>query len=102
MMGACPNLFDACTNGASALQHHKAFVSFGSNEAEFFCVSPDNGHLPDSWDGSALAYPDDREIGKLSPAGAAKSQAVAYSRVLEHDPEKWLPVFRKDHAQTKR
>jgi hypothetical protein len=21
---------------------------------------------------------------------------------LEHDPEKWLPVFRKDHAQTKR
>jgi hypothetical protein len=21
---------------------------------------------------------------------------------LEHDPEKWKPVFRKDHAQTKR
>jgi hypothetical protein len=21
---------------------------------------------------------------------------------LEHDPEKWTPVFRKDHAQTKR
>jgi hypothetical protein len=21
---------------------------------------------------------------------------------LEHDPEKWEPVFRKDHAQTKR
>jgi hypothetical protein len=20
---------------------------------------------------------------------------------LEHDPEKWLPVFGKDHAQTK-
>jgi hypothetical protein len=20
---------------------------------------------------------------------------------LEHDPEKWEPVFRKDHAQTK-
>jgi hypothetical protein len=20
---------------------------------------------------------------------------------LEHDPEKWTPVFRKDHAQTK-
>jgi hypothetical protein len=19
---------------------------------------------------------------------------------LEHDPEKWIPVFRKDHAQT--
>jgi hypothetical protein len=21
---------------------------------------------------------------------------------LEHDPEKWVPVFRKDHAQTER
>jgi len=21
---------------------------------------------------------------------------------LEHDPEKWIPVFRKDHAPTKR
>jgi hypothetical protein len=21
---------------------------------------------------------------------------------LKHDPEKWVPVFRKDHAQTKR
>jgi hypothetical protein len=21
---------------------------------------------------------------------------------LEHDPKKWEPVFRKDHAQTKR
>jgi hypothetical protein len=21
---------------------------------------------------------------------------------LEHDPEKWIPIFRKDHAQTKR
>jgi hypothetical protein len=21
---------------------------------------------------------------------------------LEHDPEKWKPIFRKDHAQTKR
>jgi hypothetical protein len=22
-------------------------------------------------------------------------------RLIEHDPEKWEPVFRKDHAQTK-
>jgi hypothetical protein len=21
---------------------------------------------------------------------------------LEHDPEKWIPVFRKDHAQPKK
>jgi hypothetical protein len=25
-----------------------------------------------------------------------------YPAMLEHDPEKWKPVFRKDHAQTKR
>jgi len=24
------------------------------------------------------------------------------NRPLEHDPEKWKPVFRKDHAQTRR
>jgi len=23
-------------------------------------------------------------------------------RNLQRDPEKWMPVFRKDHAQTKR
>jgi hypothetical protein len=23
-------------------------------------------------------------------------------RYLQHDPEKWEPVFREDHAQTKR
>jgi hypothetical protein len=28
--------------------------------------------------------------------------AGSYRRLrLEHDPEKWIPVFRKDHAQTK-
>jgi len=26
----------------------------------------------------------------------------AAAQQLEHDPEKWAPVFRKDHAQTKR
>jgi len=25
-----------------------------------------------------------------------------WSGWLEHDPEKWKPVFRKDHVQTKR
>jgi hypothetical protein len=24
------------------------------------------------------------------------------TKAIEHDPEKWVPVFRKDHAQTKR
>jgi predicted component of type VI protein secretion system len=26
--------------------------------------------------------------------------AYASDASLEHDPEKWIPVFRKDHAQT--
>jgi hypothetical protein len=26
---------------------------------------------------------------------------INYALPLEHDPEKWVPVFRKDHAQTK-
>jgi len=25
----------------------------------------------------------------------------AQTKTLEHDPEKWVPVVRKDHAQTK-
>ncbi len=32
---------------------------------------------------------------RAKPAGLAL-------KTLEHDPEKWTPVFRKDHAQTKR
>ena len=27
---------------------------------------------------------------------------LSFAKPLEHDPEKWKPVFRKDHAQTKR
>jgi hypothetical protein len=27
--------------------------------------------------------------------------SVETHHALEHDPEKWKPVFRKDHAQTK-
>jgi hypothetical protein len=46
-----------------------------SNGAQFFRVSPDNGHLPDSWDGSAPAYPGDRDIGKLPPVGAALNRS---------------------------
>jgi hypothetical protein len=29
-------------------------------------------------------------------------KAVDAARPLEHDPEKWTPVFRKDHAPTKK
>jgi hypothetical protein len=27
---------------------------------------------------------------------------IGNKRALEHDPEKWEPVLRKDHAQTRR
>jgi hypothetical protein len=32
----------------------------------------------------------------------ARSVAVTATPPLEHDPEKWMPVFRKDHAPTKK
>ena len=38
-------------------------------------VFPDNGHLPNSWDGSAPAYPGGRDIGKLPPVGAALNRS---------------------------
>src|SRR5258708_7151835 len=38
--------------------------------------------------------------GPVLPPGLAGIGAPG--SVLEHDPEKWEPVFRKDHAQTKR
>ena len=33
---------------------------------------------------------------------AARTEFQNRPYLLEHDPEKWAPVFRKDHAQTKR
>jgi hypothetical protein len=47
-------------------------------------------------------------IGSLAQAtkrtalGNADIPVILHDRRLEHDPEKWKPVFRKDHAQTKR
>jgi len=35
-----------------------------------------------------------------SDAGTGSRQENASKQKLEHDPEKWEPVFRKDHAQT--
>jgi hypothetical protein len=41
-----------------------------------------------------------------SPTAAAsppmRNSARRTAWPLEHDPEKWVPVFRKDHAQTKK
>src|SRR5581483_8125007 len=49
-----------------------------------------------------------RRARSRTPCGTRPAFACASSRSRsiaclrrEHDPEKWLPVFRKDHAQTK-
>jgi len=34
--------------------------------------------------------------------GGRRARHFQRTGSLEHDPEKWKPVFRKDHAQTKR
>ena len=38
----------------------------------------------------------------LAERRGATIKLQVHGRSLEHDPEKWGPVFRKDHAQTKR
>jgi hypothetical protein len=44
-----------------------------------------------------------RHHGNLPGAGGAavRRQRLSGNIHVEHDPEKWEPVFRKDHAQTK-
>src|SRR6202142_2218835 len=45
----------------------------------------------------------DVEILQLGYCGGLLRSALSKSGVaLEHDPEKWAPVFRKDYAQTER
>jgi hypothetical protein len=39
-------------------------------------------------------------IGRAVSAIDVRKDAAAGGR-LEHDPEKWIPVFRKDHAPPK-
>jgi hypothetical protein len=43
--------------------------------------------------------PRDKNFEARVRTGFARQTAMA---TLEHDPEKWKPVFRNDHAQTKR
>jgi hypothetical protein len=37
----------------------------------------------------------------LEPPAPRNATIVGNYRMLEHDPEKWEPVFRQDHAPTK-
>src|SRR6266850_2301330 len=39
--------------------------------------------------------------GAVGEIGSAAFRGLPDKSVLEHDPEKWVPVFREDHAQTK-
>jgi hypothetical protein len=43
------------------------------------------------------------QAGKTRSCGQAKGVVLVGGLLypLEHDPEKWVPVFRKDHAQIK-
>src|SRR6202163_3598968 len=41
-------------------------------------------------------------VGKTSRRELRDEMRPIQSETLEHDPEKWKPVFRKDHAQTRR
>jgi hypothetical protein len=37
----------------------------------------------------------------IRKSGNRFSEKIMLKQKAEHDPEKWKPVFRKDHAQTK-
>jgi hypothetical protein len=41
-------------------------------------------------------------VGSLKNATGAVAAPVENYRRLEHDPEKWKPVFAKDHAQNEK
>jgi hypothetical protein len=38
-------------------------------------------------------------LAAARPLSTRRAPSLTYA--LEHDPEKWIPVFRKDHAQIK-
>jgi hypothetical protein len=46
-----------------------------------------------------LGFSKSSEAGLGITLGSARDLIQNFN--LEHDPEKWKPVFRKDHAQTK-
>ena len=51
---------------------------------------------------AAAALPDiEALLAKTPPAAQALKDIPGKDAPLEHDPEKWAPVFRKDHAQIK-
>ena len=80
-------------------------------------VAGGNGNLPGLW-GAALflflvqsmlnTYPAPAPAGRDRPhhhrrhhrRGRAEAAPLSLAAVLEHDPEKWVPVFGKDHAPT--
>jgi cyclohexyl-isocyanide hydratase len=65
---------------------------------EYNPAPPFNAGSPDTAPPEILALI--RE--KIAPAQARRTEAIRRAAArLEHDPEKWKPVFRKDHAQTK-
>ena len=52
---------------------------------------------------TVVSVVDSASAAKLAVAVvlAADDASADLRPPLEHDPEKWVPVFRKDHAQTR-
>jgi hypothetical protein len=53
------------------------------------------------FDWSAMSAHSRSKSGIASLAYVAGTYVIKAKQKLEHDPEKWKPVFRKDHAQSK-
>jgi hypothetical protein len=65
-----------------------------------------NGSALPAIDAAAAEFsaPFSGDAGRICPDAwrvLGESRPHASKKCPEHDPEKWVPVFRKDHAQTK-
>jgi hypothetical protein len=86
-----PGMREAVAFGLAAAQPHRSFGPRREPLPRTAGADPRIG--PDA--GARDAGEIRRRLGRLRGTG------LPGIRVLKHDPEKWLPVFRKDHAQIK-
>src|SRR5580698_3063147 len=70
------------------------------------CARTTKGHSANGVRLESCATRDVRRLPRRPSAGPRREvdyrAFVGRGRRLEHDPEKWMPVFRKDHAPTKK
>src|SRR5690349_19656735 len=99
-------LEQAPSTSASAMMMPKRSPAINRSRARSTEV---NRRIPEHDDRSAAFYPSrTRDSSTAStvrcrkPGGSVTAGFFARRcSDLQHDPEKWVPVFRKDHAQTK-